>query len=159
MEFTANDLSRTHGANSWAQHHTETSRISRGRDPRQTERRSAAGKCINAERNPARRELPLERMMNAEDLVKRWGIWLQEPRCFLCDPFFFSPHRHLVAETVMASKGKANKMGSTTTRFPWERSSTYMIRKISIIRAKTTACESVWKVLYFHQSFLLTFVR
>lgn len=118
MEFTANDLSRTHGANSWAQHHTETSRISRGGDPRQTERRSAAGKCINAERDTGRRELPLERMMNAEDLVKRWGIWLQEPRCLLRGPLFFSPHRHLVAETVIASEGNANKMGSTTTRFP-----------------------------------------
>lgn len=119
MECTANDLSRTHGANSWAQHHTETSRISRGRAPRQTERRSAAGKCINAERDT----------LEGESFHwKEWWTqrtWLSaevygcRSRAASCEgPLFFSPHRHLVAETVIASKGNANKMGSTTARFP-----------------------------------------
>lgn len=36
-------------------------------------------------------------------------------------PLFFSPHRHLVAETVIASKEKANKMGPTTTRFRYRK--------------------------------------
>lgn len=74
--------------------------------------RSTAGKCINAEGNTARRELPLERMMNAEDPVKRWGIYGCRSRAASCEaPFSF--HRTAISwlKRLWHLKGKQTKWG------------------------------------------------